>query len=91
MLRSLGVVVFIAIVGATGALLANKPTVARGHVIAAELMRSKPAGVKSLQCDDHIPVGMAGAVFSCRVELHTGETGDFSFVMDRNGTITARK
>lgn len=91
MLRSLGVIVFIAIVGTTAVYLARRPTVARGSVIAEDLMRSKPPGVKSLECDDDIPIGMAGAAFSCRIELHTGEQGSLQFTIDRNGTISAKK
>jgi hypothetical protein len=86
-LRSLAVIAFIAIVGAIGIYFAQRPTVARGSVLAAELAQSNP-GVRSLECDDEIPIGHTGATFTCRVEMKTGDTGRLTFTMDRAGTIT---
>lgn len=86
MLRSLGVIVFITIVGATGIYFANRPTVARGDVMAADLMKSSNQ-VKSIDCDKQIPIGHGGATFSCQVELKDGRTGGLKFVMDRAGSI----
>jgi hypothetical protein len=87
MLRSVGVIVFIAIVAATGVYFAQRPTVARGHVLAAELVKSNP-GVKSLECDERIPIGMTGATFTCRLEMKNGEAGHVKFAMDRHGSMT---
>jgi hypothetical protein len=87
MLRSLGVIVFIVIVGATGVYLANRPTVARGEVLAGDLVKSNP-NVKALDCDKHVPLGMVGGKFSCDAEFKNGDRARFVFSIDRNGTIT---
>ncbi len=87
MLRSLGVIVFITIVGATGVYLANKPTVARGEVLAADLVKSNPL-VKALACDKAVPIGMAGGRFKCQAEFKNGDTSHYVFAIDRAGTIT---
>ena len=86
-MRSLAVVVFIAIVGATGVYLANRPTVARGDVLAADLVKSNPF-VKTLDCDKHVPIGMTGGRFNCHAEFKNGDTARYGFTIDRNGTIT---
>ena len=88
-LRSLAVIAFIAIVAATGIYFAQRPTVARGSVIAADLAQSNPA-VQSIECDDEIPIGHAGATFSCRFEMKTGEAGQLTFTMDRAGNYTGK-
>ncbi len=87
MLRSLGVIVFIAIVGATGVYLANRPTVARGEVLAADVLKSNP-NVKALDCDTHVPIGMGGGKFSCHAEFKNGDRARFVFAIDRIGPIT---
>ena len=87
MLRSLGVVVFIVIVGATGIYLVNRPTVARGEVLAADLVKSNPL-VKALDCDEHVPIGMAGGKFKCEAEFKNGDRARYVFSIDRNGSIT---
>ncbi len=86
-MRSLAVIAFIAIVAATGIYFAQRPTVARGSVVAADLLRSNPA-VRSFECDDKIPIGHAGATFICKVEMKTGESGQLRFTMDRAGSVT---
>ena len=87
MLRSFGVVVFITIVGATGVYLAQRPTVARGHVLAAELVKGNPL-VKALECDKEVPIGMTGGKFNCDAEFKNGDRTRFRFSIDRNGSIT---
>lgn len=88
MLRTLGVIAFIGIVGATGIYFATRSTVARGHVVAADLQAGNTA-LKSLQCDDQIPIGMTGATFTCDYELASGEKGRAKIVMNRAGSITS--
>lgn len=85
--RSLAVIAFIALVAAIGVYFAQRPTIARGDVIAADLVQSNPT-VHSIECDDEIPIGHAGATFSCKVEMKSGETGHLKFTMDREGIIT---
>lgn len=87
LLRSLGVITFIAIVGATGIYFAQRPTVASGDVIAAELVQANPQ-VKAMTCDKRIPIGMTGATFHCAIELKNGASGRVKFIYDRNGSIT---
>ena len=86
-LRSLAVIAFIAIVAAIGIYFAQRPTIARGSVVAADLAQTNP-GVRSLECDDEIPIRHTGATFTCKVEMKTGETGHLTFTMDRAGSIT---
>lgn len=87
LLRSLGVIAFISIAGATGIYFAQRPTIARGEVIAADLVQSNPS-VKSMTCDKEIPIGHAGATFYCGVEFKNGGMARLKFVYDRNGMIT---
>ena len=86
-LRSLGVILFIAIVGTTAAYFAQRPTIARGDVIAADLVQTNKE-VKSMSCDSRIPIGMVGATFHCGIEFHNGEGARLLFAIDRAGRIT---
>ena len=87
MLRSLGVLLFIGIVGATGVYFANRPTIARGDVLAADLLHTNPL-VKALDCDEKVPLGMTGGRFKCHAEFKNGDSVHFVFAIDRNGIIT---
>jgi hypothetical protein len=87
LMRSLGVITFIAITAATGIYFWQRPTIASGEAIAADLVEANPH-VKEMTCDERIPIGMAGATFHCVVELKTGAVGRLKFVYDRNGAIT---
>ena len=87
MARSVAVIVFIAIVAATGIYFANRPTVARGEVLAADLVKTNPL-VKALECDENVPIGLAGAKFKCAAEFKNGDRADFVFAIDRAGQIT---
>jgi hypothetical protein len=86
-LRSLGVITFIAIVAAIGIYFAQRPTIASGEVIAAELVEANEQ-VKAMTCDEKIPIGMNGARFGCDVELKSGAVGRLEFIYDRSGAIT---
>ena len=86
-MRSAAVIVFIAIVGATGIYFANRPTVARGSVLAADLVQSNPL-VRVLECDEAVPIGLSGGRFKCHAEFKNGDTQGFTFAIDRNGQIT---
>ena len=87
MLRSVGVVVFIAIVAATGIYFANRPTIARGEVLAADLIASNPL-VKALDCDKEVPILHKGSQFNCHAEFKNGDRARFTFAIDRAGSIT---
>jgi hypothetical protein len=86
-LRSLGVIGFIGIVGATAAYFATKPTVAQGHVLAADLTETN-ATVKAMTCDKDVPIGMTGAKFNCFTEFKNGDSIRYTFAIDRAGAIT---
>lgn len=87
LLRSLGVITFIAIAGAAGIYFAQRPTIAKGDVIAADLVQSNPS-VESMTCDQEIPIGHEGATFFCGVVFKDGTAARLKFVYDRNGAIT---
>ena len=55
---------FIAAVAAIAAYCAQRRTVARGAVIADKLADAVP-GLRRIDCQDQIPIGMSGATFSC--------------------------
>ena len=90
LMRSLGVILFIAMVGAVALYFAQRPTVARGEVVAAELLESaKKANptLKALECDPKIPIGNSGATFECDVEFRNGDRVHAKFNWDREGHI----
>ena len=86
-MRSAAVIAFIVIVGATGIYFANRPTVARGRVLAADLVATNPL-VKALDCDDKVPIGLSGGRFRCEAEFKNGDRQDLTLAIDRNGQIT---
>ncbi|HEY0252952.1 MAG TPA: hypothetical protein VGC41_15560, partial [Kofleriaceae bacterium] len=64
-MRTLGVIAFIVAVAAVAGFAATHTTIARGDVLAADLLRSNPKVLAKLTCDDEIPIGIAGATFWC--------------------------
>lgn len=87
MVRTFAVLAFIAGVGGAAVYVANRPTVARGDVLAADLMESNAKILKSLDCDPEIPVGVDGARFWCRAQFRIGAVKRLEFKMDRAGGI----
>jgi hypothetical protein len=85
-MRSLLAIIFIGAVAAGAGYLARRPTIARGDVIAADLL-AKNAQVRSARCDPEIPIGVDGARFSCVVQLETGGTQRVALELDRSGVI----
>ena len=89
-MRSLGVILFIGIVGAIAIYAAQMPTVARGDVLAADLLEANKKSyppIKALECDREIPIGLQGADFSCLVEFKSGDKVPYKFHLDREGRI----
>ncbi|HEX4454454.1 MAG TPA: hypothetical protein VH143_26515 [Kofleriaceae bacterium] len=86
-MRSVLVIAFIAAVAAGAAYLARRPTIARGDVIAADLLAKNKATIRALACDPEIPITVAGARFSCDAELASGERKHLQLELDRNGAI----
>ncbi|HUS28246.1 MAG TPA: hypothetical protein VMZ53_07050 [Kofleriaceae bacterium] len=87
-MRSTAVIVFIGIVGAIAGFCAQKRTVARGDALATELMESNKL-IQSMKCDDHVPIGVDGANFGCKVSFKNGDVADYKFKIDREGSIIA--
>jgi hypothetical protein len=87
MTRSLAAVGFIALIGGTATYVSQRPTVARGEVLAADLLETNHNLLQSLDCDPEIPVGVDGATFKCRAVFKLGAVKQLVFQMDRMGSI----
>jgi len=89
-MRSLGVVVFIGLIAGVAIYFAQKPTVARGDVLAAQLLEANKKSyppILALDCDRTVPIGLQGADFSCMVEFKNGDKVPYKFRIDREGRI----
>ena len=89
-MRSFGVIFFIGLVGAVALYFAQRPTIARGDVVAAELLESAQKTnptLKALECDPQIPIGTTGAKFECDVEFKNGDRVHAQFAWDHEGHI----
>jgi len=87
LLRNLGVITFIGLAAGAGIYFAQRPTVANGDVLAKDLVATNPL-VKALDCDKHVPIGIAGANFTCDAEFKNGDRVKYRFAIDRAGAIT---
>jgi hypothetical protein len=77
---------FIAAATAAGIYVANRPTIARGEVIAADLLAQfRTRGVKELSCDQEIHIGLDGAKFYCQMLATDGHRGILAVTLDREG------
>jgi hypothetical protein len=85
--KSLAVIGFIALVAAVALFCAKQRTVARGEALAASLLETNKM-LKGIVCDDHVPIGMDGATFKCKVEWKNGNIEDYKFKMNRDASIT---
>jgi hypothetical protein len=73
--RTLAVLLFITGVAAAALALARTPTVADGRVMAADRLEEvRKDGAVAMDCDEAIPIGRAGAVFTCIATLRDGAT-----------------
>jgi hypothetical protein len=86
-LRSLAVLLFIGGVAAGALYAAQRKTIAKGSVLAADLVEANKATVKTMECDDHVEIGIDGAKFSCRAEFVNGLVERLQLTMDRAGTF----
>jgi hypothetical protein len=86
-LRSVLVVVFIGGIAAGATYLAQRPTVARGDVIAADLLATNGLTLRALECDPEIVIGIDGAHFFCDAAFRKGVARRLEFKMDRTGAI----
>jgi hypothetical protein len=78
--------VFIALVAAVAVYCAQRPTVARGDVLAADLVRANPL-LRGLDCDKRVPIGHAGATFRCTAMFKNGDQQEYMFKINREGVI----
>ena len=86
--KSLLVLAFIAAVGCAAFYVAQRPTIARGDVLGADIVRANPT-LSAMHCDDAIPIGVDGAAFACHAVFKDGSTEHMTFTMDRAGMIHA--
>jgi hypothetical protein len=93
-MRSLAVIVFIAVVGGTAIYFAQRPTVARGSVLAGQLVESSKKQhlpVTAMECTPEVPIGMNGGDFECDVHFMNGDVVHYTFHMDRDAKIQPMK
>ncbi len=91
MLRSLAVLAFIGLVAAGALYAAQRKTIARGSVLAADIVAANPTTLRAMECDDGVEIGMNGANFSCRAEFKNGLVEQIELTMDRAGVIHPRE
>lgn len=90
MLPSLAALLFIGAAAAAGVYVGTQKTVIKGEVMAGQMLdQVKEKGITKITCDDRIPVGPAGAVFTCRFHGNDGSTARFEYTMDRSGALSA--
>jgi hypothetical protein len=80
-------IAFIATIAGGAAYLAQRPTIAHGDVMAADLLAKNKATIRALACDPEIPITVTGARFSCEAELANGEHKRLQLELDRSGAI----
>lgn len=78
---------FIAFVAVGALIAATRPTIARGDVLAADLLRSNPGVLTALTCDPEVPIGVDGAEFWCDARFTRGGGRRLHFQMARTGAI----
>jgi hypothetical protein len=90
MVKSAATIAFICAVALGGLIVATRPTVADGRVLAAELLDSfkpKDKRLVKIECDRRIPIGIRGAAFHCVHGYVDGSTVRFQYTMDRAGSM----
>jgi hypothetical protein len=86
-LRSLAVLAFIGIVAAGALWAAQAKTIAKGSVLAADIVEANRTTVKAMTCDENVEIGVEGAHFWCRAEFKNGLVERLELTMDRSGTF----
>lgn len=72
---------------AAGLVAATRPTIARGEVLAADLLSSNPGVLSAMTCDPEVPIGIDGAEFWCDATFTQGGGRRLHFQMARYGVI----
>jgi hypothetical protein len=89
--RTLAALAFIAATGVAAVVIAQKKTVIRGDVMAADLLKQlESRGINEMTCDD-APVEDKGAIFICRVAATDGSRATIEYTMDRKGAISGKQ
>lgn len=78
---------FIVFVGLGALLAATRPTIARGEVLAAQLLQANPGVLEAMTCDPEVPIGVSGAEFWCDATFSHGGARRLHFQMARTGAI----
>jgi hypothetical protein len=80
--------VFIAGAAGGAAYLWQKPTVARGDVLAQDVGTMQLfSGAADLTCDDQIPIGVSGAEFHCSAKNGFGDREAIGCALDKDGSL----
>jgi hypothetical protein len=90
-LRSLAVLGFIGLVAAAALYAAQRKTIARGSVLAADIVAANPTTLRAMECQDGVEIGVSGATFSCHAEFKNGLVEEIELTMDREGVIHPRE
>ncbi len=86
MLRSLAVLGFIGLVAAGALWAAQKKTIAKGSVLAADILEANQATVNAMTCED-AEIGVDGAHVWCHAEFKNGLVERIELTMDRSGAF----
>lgn len=92
-MSTLATLAFIGAAAAAGGYLATRDTVAKGSVMAADLlsrMKTQNDNITSIECDREIPLGHTGATFECTVSARDGSTARIRYTMNRAGSLAAK-
>jgi hypothetical protein len=89
--RTAATIGFICVVAAAALYLAQRPTVIKGSVMAADMLDRLPkdkAKHFKITCDD-VPISVAGATYDCRIVADDGSTATYKYHLDRDGRTTS--
>jgi hypothetical protein len=88
--RTVAALGFICVVAAAALYLAQRPTVLKGSVMAADMLDRLKDKAKhvAITCED-VPIGVAGASFTCRIVADDGSTATYKYRLDRDGRLTS--
>jgi hypothetical protein len=86
--RTLAWLAFVGGVAALAAYTWHKPTIARGRIVAADLLeQNRKHGWRELACDDEIPIGVDGARFHCNLVVTDGDRMRLAVWLQRDGSV----
>jgi hypothetical protein len=87
---SLAAVAFIVAAVGAGAYLAQRPTLARGSVLADDVHTIPAYAGAHVTCDDQVPITPDGADFACQANDDDGSTASLACSLKPNGVIACR-